>query len=180
MTEAKPFAIEKSLVWQAYKRVKANAGSSGVDGVSLAKFEENLKNNLYKLWNRMASGSYFPPPVKAVEIPKGNGGLRVLGIPTVADRIAQTVVAMVLEPILEPHFDEDSYGYRPGKSAHQALDTVRNRCWQYDWVVEFDIKGMFDNIDHGLLLKALTKHVTIPWVLLYVRRCMSDVGYLQQ
>jgi RNA-directed DNA polymerase len=170
MTEVKPFAIEKLLVWQAYKRVKANGGSAGCDDVSFAEFEEDLRRNLYRLWNRLSSVTYFPPPVKAVEIPKTSGGVRVLGIPTVSDRIAQTVVGMVLERHLEPHFDDDSYGYRPRNSAHQALEVVRSRCWQYDWAVEFDIKGMFDNIDHELLLKALARHPIEPWVVLYIRR----------
>ncbi len=168
--EAKPFAIEKTLVWQAYKRVKENDGASGVDGESLAEFSVNLKDNLYKLWNRLSSGTYFPLPVKAVDIPKSSGGVRTLGIPTVSDRIAQATAVIVLEQILEPLFDEDSYGYRPKKSAHQALGIVRSRCWKYDWVVEFDIKGMFDNIDHQLLLKAVECHVKVPWVILYIHR----------
>jgi retron-type reverse transcriptase len=130
----KPFAISKQVVWEAYRRVKANQGAAGVDGQSLQAFEQDLRNNLYKLWNRMSSGSYFPPPVRAVEIPKkAGGGVRVLGVPTVADRIAQTVAAMYLEPKVEPLFHEDSYGYRPGRSAKQALERCRERCWQSDW-----------------------------------------------
>lgn len=135
MNEAKPFSIPKQLVWEAYQEVKANKGAGGVDGVSLNEFEQDLKNNLYKIWNRMSSGSYFPPPVKAVPIPKKSGGTRVLGVPTVFDRVAQMVVKKVLEPELEPIFDPDSYGYRPNKSAHDAVAITRKRCWRYDWVV---------------------------------------------
>ena len=170
---AKPFSISKRMVWEAYKRVKANQGAAGVDEESLADFEEHLTDNLYKLWNRLASGSYFPPPVRTVMIPKRDGGQRALGIPTVSDRIAQTVVAMVLEPVLEPHFHPDSYGYRPGKSAIQALGVARQRCWRYDWVLDLDIKGFFDNIDQTLLLRALRKHTACPWVLLYVTRWLQ-------
>jgi RNA-directed DNA polymerase len=162
-----PFVIPKALVWNAFQRVKANGGSAGVDEESIEAFEKNLGDNLYKLWNRMGSGSYFPPPVKAVPIPKKSGGTRRLGVPTVADRVAQTVVKLVLEPALEPVFDRDSFGYRPGRSALDAVALVRRRSWDYDWVVEFDIKGLFDNIDHELLLRALRKHCRNPWVLLY-------------
>ena len=169
----KPYQISKHLVWEAYQRVKANKGADGVDGESLQAFEAKLKDNLYKLWNRLSSGSYFPPPVKGVSIPKKSGGVRMLGIPTVADRIAQSVVKMVLEPILEPVFHKDSYGYRPGRSAHDAIAVVRKRNWEYNWVVEFDIKGLFDNIDHELLLRALRKHCQTPWVLLYVERWLK-------
>ena len=144
MSEARPFAIPKQLVWDAYQRVKANRGAAGVDGVSLAAFETDLKNNLYKVWNRMASGSYHPPPVRLVEIPKATGGTRPLGIPTVADRVAQTVVTMVLEPLVEPHFHPDSYAYRPGRSALDAVGTARKRCWRTDWVIDLDIKAFFD------------------------------------
>jgi RNA-directed DNA polymerase len=167
MTTAKPFEIPKQLVWKAYKQVKANRGSAGVDEQSLLEFERDLGNNLYRIWNRMSSGSYFPPPVKAVAIPKKSGGERTLGIPTVPDRIAQAVVKLVLEPGLEPHFHKDSYGYRPGKSAHQAIEVTRRRCWWHDWVLEFDIRGLFDNIDHGLLMKAVRHHTDCKWVLLY-------------
>jgi len=158
MKTARPFEISKQQVWLAYQNVKSNKGAAGVDQVSIEEFESNLKNNLYKLWNRMASGSYFPPAVKAVPIPKKSDGERILGIPTISDRIAQTVVKMTIEPILDPIFDEDSYGYRPKKSAHDAIATTRARCWKYDFVVEFDIKSLFDNIDHVLLMKALEKH----------------------
>lgn len=169
----KPFDIPKMLVWKAFQRVKANGGSAGVDNESIAKFEKHLGDNLYKLWNRMGSGSYFPPPVKAVPIPKKSGGVRILGVPTVADRVAQTVVKQVLEPVLESVFDRDSFGYRPGRSALDAVALVRRRSWKYDWVVEFDIKGLFDNIDHELLLRAVRKHCDTPWVLLYIERWLK-------
>ena len=169
----KPFVIPKALVWEAFQRVKANGGSAGVDNESIEEFEKSLGDNLYKLWNRMESGSYFPPPVKAVPIPKKSGGTRMLGVPTVADRVAQTVVKMVLEPVLEPVFDRDSFGYRPGRSALDAVALVRRRSWEYDWVVEFDIKGLFDNIDHELLLRAVRKHCRTPWVLLYIERWLK-------
>ena len=169
----KPFDLPKRLVWEAYKRIKANGGAAGVDEQSLGEFEGALVDNLYRLWNRMASGSYFPPPVRAVMIPKKSGGVRTLGIPTVSDRIAQAVVKLVLEPQLEPVFHEDSYGYRPGKSAHQALEVTRRRCWWHDWVLEFDIRGLFDNIDHGLLMKAVRHHTDCKWVLLYVERWLT-------
>ena len=157
-------------MWEAYKRVKANQGAAGVDGQSIAKFEEDLKNNLFKIWNRMSSGSYFPPPVRRVDIPKDNEGTRPLGIPTVADRIAQTVVKRYLEPILEEHFHPDSYGYRPGKSAIEAVGVARQRCWRYDWVLDLDIKGFFDSIDHDLLMRAVRKHTDCKWVRLYIER----------
>ena len=173
MKQAKPFPITKRQVWDAYKRVKANRGCAGEDVQTLEIFEQNLADNLYKLWNRMASGCYQPLPVKRVEIPKANGGIRPLGIPTVADRIAQTVVKQVLEPELERHFHPDSYGCRPGKSAHQALGMARQRCWRYNWVLEFDIKGYFDNIDHDLLMRALRKHTQEKWVLLYIERWLK-------
>ena len=137
----KPFVIPKKLVMKAWKLVKASGGSGGVDGESLEDFESDLKNNLYRLWNRMSSGSYFPPPVKSVSIPKKSGGERILGIPTVTDRVAQMVVKLLIEPDVEPYFLSDSYGYRPNKSALDAIDVTRKRCWKYDWVVEFDIKG---------------------------------------
>ena len=140
----KSFSISKELVWEAYKQVKGNKGAAGIDEESIDQFELNLKDNLYKIWNRMASGSYFSPPVKAVLIPKKSGGTRTLGVPTVSDRIAQTVAKIVLEPELEKVFHDNSYGYRPGKSAHDAIEVIRKRCWQYPWIVEFDIKGLFD------------------------------------
>ena len=169
----KPFEIPKALVWKAFQRVRSNGGSAGIDQESLAVFERNLGNNLYKIWNRMGSGSYFPPPVKAVPIPKKNGGTRTLGVPTVADRVAQTAVKLVLEPLLEPVFDRDSFGYRPGRSAMDAVELVRRRSWDYDWVVEFDIQALFDRIDHKLLLRAVRKHCSVPWVLLYIERWLK-------
>lgn len=173
MRSAKPYDISKQLVWEAYLSVKANGGAAGVDHESIEVFETRLKDNLYRIWNRMSSGSYFPPPVKAVPIPKKSGGTRILGVPTVSDRVAQAVVKRILEPILEPLFDENSFGYRPKKSAHDAIAVTRQRCWRYDWVVEFDIKGLFDHIDHGLLMKALRHHCPINWVLLYVERWLK-------
>jgi group II intron reverse transcriptase/maturase len=172
-SSAKPFNISKPDVWDAYKRVKANRGAAGVDGQSIAEFEENLSVNLYKLWNRMASGSYFPPPVRRVEIPKGDGKTRPLGIPTVADRIAQMVVTRFLSPILEPQFHVDSYGYRPKKSAKDALAAARQRCWRYDWVLDLDIKSFFETLEHKLLMRAVRRHTTCPWVLLYIQRWLQ-------
>ena len=171
MSEAKPFAIPKQLVWDAYQRVKANRGAAGVDGVSLAAFETDLKNNLYKVWNRMASGSYHPPPVRLVEIPKATGGTRPLGIPTVSDRVAQTVVTMVLEPLVEPHFHPDSYAYRPGRSALDAVGTARKRCWRTDWVIDLDIKAFFESMPRDLIERAVAHHTDLAWVKLYVGRC---------
>ena len=173
MDKAKPFCISKWEVWEAYKRVRANQGAAGVDGQSIAEFEEEVKDNLFKIWNRMSSGSYFPPPVRRVDIPKDNGGTRPLGIPTVADRIAQTVVKRYLEPILEKYFHPDSYGYRPKKSAIEAIGVARQRCWRYDWVLDLDIKGFFDSIDHELLLRAVRKHTDCKWVLLYIERWLK-------
>ena len=173
MPEAKSYAIPKQVVWEAYKRVKANHGAAGVDGQSIEAFESNLKDNLYKLWNRMSSGSYFPPPVRLVEIPKANGGTRPLGIPTVADRIAQMVAKMHLEPLVEPQFHSDSYGYRPGKSALDAVATARQRCWRNDWVIDLDIKGFFDNLDHDLVMRAVHHHTDCPWALLYIQRWLK-------
>lgn len=173
MDKTKSFDIPKKTVFEAYIAIKQNKGAAGIDGVSIAEFETDLKNNLYKIWNRMSSGAYFPPAVKAVDIPKKTGGTRTLGIPTVADRIAQTVVKMQFEPKVEKYFHADSYGYRPGKSAHDALDITRKRCWKYDWVLEFDIKGLFDNIDHELLIKAVRKHTECKWELLYIKRWLT-------
>lgn len=169
----KPFVISKHRVYEAYRLVKANAGSAGVDRQSIAEFEEDLKGNLYKLWNRMSSGSYMPPPVKAVAIPKRTGGERILGVPTVSDRIAQMVVKLEFEPVVEPHFLPDSYGYRPNKSALDAIGVTRERCWRYDWVIEFDIKGLFDNISHDLLMKAVEKHTVSAWIRLYIQRWLT-------
>lgn len=169
----KPFTIDKWLVYKAYKEVKANAGSAGVDRQTLEEFERDLKGNLYKIWKRMSSGSYHPTPVKAVAIPKKSGGERILGVPTIGDRVAQTVVKLVIEPELEAKFLPDSYGYRPGRSALDAIEVTRKRCWKYDWVLEFDIKGLFDNIDHGLLCRALKKHIHSGWTLLYIERWLK-------
>jgi len=157
MIKTKSYVISKFVVWEAYKRLKANKGSPGVDGESLEVFENSLKNNLYKLWNRMSSGSYFPPLVKLVEINKKDGGKRPLRIPTVTDRIAQMVVKLTLEPKIEPCFHADSYSYRPGKSALDAVGKVRERCWRYNWVIDLDIKGFFNNLDHDLLKLAFEK-----------------------
>lgn len=173
MSKTKPFLIPKKDVWQAYLHVKRNKGAAGVDDQSIADFEVNLKDNLYKLWNRMSSGTYFPPPVKLVAIPKKGGGERYLGIPTVSDRIAQMVVKMHLEPCVDPRFDNDSYGYRPKKSAHDAVGLCRERCWKRDWVVDLDIKGFFDNIDHDLLVKAVEKHTPNRCVLFHVKRWLT-------
>lgn len=173
MKKSKPYDISKQVVMTAFKRVKANRGSAGVDGQDLVEFENDLKRNLYKIWNRMSSGSYFPPPVKLVEIPKKSGGKRGLGIPTVGDRVAQMVVKMYIEPKLEPIFHQDSYGYRPKKSAIEAIGQARKRCWKYDYVVEFDIKGLFDNIDHDLLMKAVCKHIKESWILMYIGRWLK-------
>ena len=170
MSDAKSYHIPKRLVWEAYKRVKRNRGAAGVDGESLAQFEKDLANNLYKIWNRMASGSYVPPPVRLVEIPKDSGGMRPLGIPTVADRVAQAVVKGMLEPGVEPIFHPDSYGYRPGRSAIQAVGVARKRCWAADWVIDLDIKGFFDSIPHDLVERAVARHTEEPWVRLYVAR----------
>jgi RNA-directed DNA polymerase len=170
----KPFAISKRLVWEAYQRVAANEGAAGVDGQSLEEFESDLRNNLYKIWNRMSSGTYFPPPVKAVEIPKPHGGgTRVLGVPTVADRIAQTVVALTLEPRTESIFHPDSYGYRPGRSAHDALRVCRDRCWKKSWVLDLDISKFFDSLDHRLVIKAVQVNTDQKWVMLYVKRWLK-------
>jgi RNA-directed DNA polymerase len=173
MSKTKSYSIAREVVWEGYKRVKANKGAAGVDEQSITKYEEKLKNNLYKLWNRMSSGSYMPAPVRVVKIPKADGKERALGIPTVEDRIAQMVVKINLEPKLEPIFHEDSYGYRPGKSAKEAIGVARKRCWRNDWVVDIDIKGYFDNIDHDLMMRALERHTQEKWILLYIKRWLK-------
>jgi len=165
LSKTKSFIISKQAVWDSYLKVKNNQGAAGIDRCSISEFEGDLKNNLYKIWNRMSSGSYFPPPVMRVEIPKGDGKMRALGIPTVADRIAQMVVKNHIEPELEAIFHPDSYGYRPKRSAKQALSLARKRCWQNDWVIDMDIKGFFDNIPHNLMMKAVKKHTKEQWVL---------------
>ena len=173
LNQTKPFAIPKTLVVQAYKRVKANKGSSGVDGQTLYQFDQHLKGNCYKLWNRLSSGSYHPPHVKRVDLRKSCGGVRPLGIPTVSDRIAQMVVKLIVEPSLERLFHPDSYGYRPNKSAHQALKKTEVRCRENAWVLDMDIQGFFDNIDHRLLMKAVDKHVPEAWIKRYIHRWLT-------
>jgi RNA-directed DNA polymerase len=173
-SDGKPFAISKWLVWEAWRRVKANRGAWGVDEESIEEFESDLKGNLYKLWNRMSSGSYMPPPVRAVEITKKDGrGVRVLGVPTVADRVAQTVAYLYLEPEVEPVFHPDSYGYRPRRSARDALRTCRQRCWRYDWALDLDLKSFFDSLSHPLVLKAVAHHTNLRWILVYVERWLK-------
>lgn len=173
MSTTKPFDIPKRVVWDAYKRVRANRGAAGVDEQSMVDFERDLSGNLYKLWNRLSSGSYHPPPVRQVGIPKKSGGMRYLGVPTVADRIAQTVVKRLLESQWDTHFHPDSYGYRPGRFAKDAVAVTRKRCWRYDWVVEFDIQGAFDNIDYELMMKAVRKHAPEAWMVLYIERWLK-------
>ena len=170
----KPFAISKQEVWEAYQKVKANQGAPGADGVTLGRFESDLKNNLYKIWNRMSSGSYFPPPVLAVQIPKPHGGgTRLLGVPTVADRIAQTVAAARLEEAVEPVFHPDSCGYRPGRPALDAVAACRKRCWKKDWAIDLDVEKFFDSVRWDLIIKAVEYHQPPPWVVLYVRRWLA-------
>jgi RNA-directed DNA polymerase len=173
--EGKPFAIPKQLVWQAWKSVKANGGAAGADGVTTGMFEKDLGNSLYKIWNRMSPGTYFPPPVRAVEIPKAAGGTRVLGVPTVGDRVAQTVAAMALGPRTEAIFHEDSYGYRPRKGALDAVGRCRERCWARDWVIDLDIRKFFDSVPWDLMVKAVQANVTHEqrWIVLYVRRWLA-------
>src|SRR5260370_12861591 len=173
MSEAKSCCISKNEVLEAYQRVKANKGAAGIDGQSIEDFEKSLKKNLYKIWNRMSSGSYFPPPVRTVKIPKKNGGERKLGIPTVADRIAQQVVKARLEPEVEPLFQADAYGYRTGKSALEAVGQARKRCWRYDWVIDLDIKSFFDTLSQDLLLRAVKKHALEQWIVLYIERWLK-------
>ncbi len=179
MEETKPFEIAKQAVKIAFERVKANKGTYGIDEQSISDFELDLKNNLYKIWNRMSSGTYFPKPVKAVAIPKKNGGTRILGIPTVEDRIAQMVVKIYLEPNVEKIFHEDSYGYRPNKSAIQAIGVLRERCWRKDWVVDFDIKGLFDNIRHDYLIEMVKRHTNEQWIVLYIERWLKTPFKMQ-
>ena len=169
----KPFGIAKRVVWEAYRHVKANQGAAGIDGESIEMFEANLKDNLYRIWNRMSSGSYMPPAIRLVEIPKKSGGVRTLGIATIEDRIAQTVAKFYIEPALEQLFHPDSYGYRPNKSALQAVGVTRERCWKYDWVIEFDIHKAFDELDWTLLLRAVRKHVKERWAVLYIERWLQ-------
>jgi RNA-directed DNA polymerase len=170
----KPFDISKQEVLAAWQKVRANKGAAGADGVSLEMFEADLKNNLFKIWNRMSSGSYFPPPVLAVEIPKAHGtGTRMLGVPTVADRVAQTVVAARIEQVVEPVFHPGSFGYRPGRGALDAVGACRENCWDYAWVIDLDISKFFDSVRWDLIVKAVQVHVHLPWVILYVRRWLA-------
>ncbi len=170
---AKSYEISKHIVLEAYKKVKSNRGAAGVDNQSLEELEDNLENNLYKIWNRMSSGSYFPPPVREKKIAKDDGKVRVLGIPTVGDRVAQMVAKLHLEPLIEPEFHADSYGYRPKRGAIQAVSVTRERCWQSKWVIDLDIKGFFDNLDHQLVLQAVEHHTSTPWLLLYIERWLK-------
>jgi RNA-directed DNA polymerase len=179
MSKTKPFSISTKTVGDAYKRVKANKGAAGVDAVSLEDFEKNLENNLYKIWNRLSSGSYFPPPVKTVEIEKDATRKRKLGIPTVADRIAQMVVKIYLEPSIEPHFHSSSYGYRPGRSAVQVVGKARERCWRNNWVLDLDIKGFFDNLDHDITMMLVRKHTDCKWITLYIERWLKAPAQLE-
>ena len=179
MIETKPFSISKQVVWDAYKRVKANKGAAGIDEESIADFEINLKGNLYKIWNRMSSGSYLPPPVRVVEIAKKDGGQRKLGVPTVSDRIAQMVAKLYLEPQVDKYFHPDSYGYRLGKSAIEAIETARQRCWRFDWALDLDIKAFFDEIDHKLLMRAVRTHTDCRWLLLYIERWLKAPAQLE-
>ncbi len=175
-SQVKPFDIPKQKVWEAYRRVAANKGAAGVDGQALAEFEKDLRDNLYVIWNRMSSGSYFPPPVRAVEIPKthgGGNGIRTLGVPTISDRIAQTVAAMYLEGKAEPRFHRDSYGYRPGRSALDAVGVCRERCWKKDWVIDLDVRSFFDSVPWDLIVKAVQAVTDCSWVLLYVKRWLA-------
>lgn len=170
---AKPFDIPKQLVWKAYLKVKSNRGAGGIDNVTIEAFDKEVGKNLYKLWNRMSSGSYMPSAVKLVEIPKGNGETRPLGIPSVSDRVAQVCAVLLLEPVIDPLFHENSYAYRPNRSAHQAVEAARRRCWRYDWVLDLDIRKFFDTIDHELLMKAVKRHTSEPWILLYIERWLK-------
>jgi len=171
--ETKSIPISRQMVWEAYQRVRSNQGSAGIDAISMQEFDTNRSKHLYKLWNRMASGSYFPPPVKEVEIPKKGGSIRKLGIPTISDRVGQMVVKMFVEPRLEAIFSPNSYGYRPKRNAHQALSKVRENCWKHNWVIDLDIKGFFDNIDHNKLMLAVEKHVPENWVKFYIKRWLE-------
>lgn len=171
--KTKPYPITKEQVWDAFKRVKSNGGSAGIDGISVADISKSPKKYLYPVWNRLASGSYFPSAVKRKEIPKSNGKVRALGIPTVKDRVAQMVIRLELEEIVESQFHPSSFGYRPGKNAHQAVIQAKQNCWKYAWVIDMDIKGFFDNIDHGLMIKAL-RHVTQKnHIITYVKRWLK-------
>ena len=179
MDETKPFKISKQTELEAFNKVKANKGSYGIDDQTIEEYEQDLKNNLYKLWNRMSSGTYFPKPVKEIAIPKKSRGQRILGIPTVEDRVAQMVAKMYLEPNVEPIFYDNSYGYRPNKSAIDAIEITRKRCWKYEWVLEFDVKGLFDNIRHDYLIKLVGKHTEEKWIIIYVERWLKTPFKMQ-
>jgi len=171
--ETKSIPISHSMIWEAYKKVRANKGSAGVDDVSMEEYDASRRKHLYKLWNRMASGSYFPPAVKEVEILKKDGNIRKLGIPTISDRVAQMAIKMYIEPRFEEIFSSNSYGYRPNKNAHQALQKVRENCWKTNWVIDLDIKGFFDNISHEKLMLSVEKHVPENWIKLYIKRWLT-------
>ena len=175
----KPFQISKQIVWDAYRQVRSRKGAAGVDAQSIEDFERDLKKNLYRIWNRMSSGTYFPPPVLQVVIPKRDGGDRKLGVPTISDRIAQTVVKSVLEPLVEPRFHPDSYGYRPGRSAHEAVRRARERCWSFNWVLDLDVQSFFDTLDHALVMRAVKQYTDCRWVLLYIERWLKASVQLQ-
>ena len=174
MNKTRPHDISKEVVETAYKEVKRKKGAAGVDEETIEEFEKNYEKNVYKIWNRMASGSYFPPAVRTVEIPKGDGqSKRKLGIPTVSDRIAQTVAVKYLEPLVEPKFHKDSYGFRKGRGQREALEATRKRCFQYDWVIDLDIRGFFDNMDFALTMDTVKKHTDCKWMLLYIERWLK-------
>ena len=173
-SQAKSFVISRKVVLEAWESVKANQGAAGVDGESIQDFERDLSGSLYRIWNRLSSGSYMPPAVRAVQVPKRHGlGVRTLGVPTIADRVAQTVARRYLEPGVEPLFHPDSYGYRPGRSAHDALGVCRERCWKYFWVIDLDYQSFFDSLDHELVLRAVAAHTDQRWILLYVERWLK-------
>ncbi len=173
MSKLKSQPISKHMVWEAYHKVKSNRGGAGIDGVTFKEFDSNLGDNLFKIWNRLASGSYFPPAVKEVGIPKKDGSKRMLGIPTISDRISQMVVKIYLEPRFEKLFHNDSYGYRPNRNAHMALEKAQKMSWRFAWVIDMDIKGFFDTINHELLMKAVRKHVSENWCLIYIDRWLN-------
>jgi len=171
--ETKTHPITKRMVLEAYRKVKQNKGGAGIDDQTIQEFDRDVQGNLYRLWNRMTSGSYFPAPVKEVKIPKKSGGSRVLAVPTVTDRIAQQVVKHYLEPKVDHLFHKDSYGYRVGKNAHQAIESAKQRCFRTPWVIDMDIKGFYDSIDHELMMKAVRRYTQERWVLLYVERWLK-------
>src|SRR3954454_1184129 len=177
--ETKSQPITRVMVMEAYKKVKANKGAAGIDEVSWQDLDKDLSQQLYKLWNRLTSGSYFPKPVRQVSIPKSAGGVRKLGIPTIADRIAQQVVRTHLERIVEPCFHQNSYGYRRGRSQHDAVEKAMSNAMINDWVIDLDIKSCFDTIDHELLLKAVGHYCKEEWALMYITRWLKS-GIVQQ